>query len=162
MAVTSTTRLRIMLREYEQQLLSARRLARLRVRRRLAEGLDPEDPDPSIKRRLFVEKTARELYETLIFTSSENPVIEDIRAEFGKLLGKSARFTYPPGERLNIVLEGADGLELLSEDEQRRARHLLWQVTRQLIEQSMLNAPAPIAQRKKTVYPEDGEVPPPL
>jgi hypothetical protein len=151
-----------MLQRYEQQLLSARRLARLRVRRRLAEGLAPEEPDPSIRRRLFVEKTARELYETLVFTGSENPVIEDIRAAFGKLLGKSVRFAYPPGERLSIVIEGPDGLEPLSEAEQRRTRHLLWQVTRQLVEQSMLDAPAPVARGEKAGTPEDGAEPAPL
>jgi hypothetical protein len=145
-----------MLQSYEQQLLSARRLARLRVRRRLAEGLAPEDPDPSIKRRLFVEKAARELYEILVFTGSENPVIEDIRAEFGKLLGKSVRFTYPPGERLSIAIEGPDGPEPLSEAEQRRTRHLLWQVTRQLVEQSMLDAPTPSVRREKPTNPGDG------
>ena len=154
MAVTSTAQMRVMLQRYEQQLLSARRLARLRVRRRLVEGLDPEDPDPSIKRRLFVEKTARELYETLVFTGSENPVIEDIRTEFGKLLGKSVRFVYPPGERLSVVIEGPDGLEPLSGAEQRRTRHLLWQATRQLVEQSMLDAPAPVVHREKTANPE--------
>ncbi|MDR3358548.1 MAG: hypothetical protein LBN96_06830 [Desulfovibrio sp.] len=155
MAATSTARLRTMLQRYEQQLLSARRLARLRVRRRLAEGLDPEAPDPSITRRLFVEKTARELYETLVFTGGENPVIEDIRAEFGKLLGRSVRFVYPPGERLSIVIEGAYGLEPLSEVEQRRTRHLLWQVTRRLVERSMLCTPPP-GRREEETPPEDG------
>ena len=87
MAETSTARLQIMLQGYERQLLAARRVAHLRVRTRLAEGLEPDDPDPAIRRRLFVEKTARELYETLVFAGNRNPVTEDIRAEFGKLLG---------------------------------------------------------------------------
>lgn len=38
MADTTTAQMRIMLQGYEQQLLAARRLARFRVRRRLAEG----------------------------------------------------------------------------------------------------------------------------
>jgi hypothetical protein len=139
-----------MLQGYEQQLLSARRLARLRVRMRLAEGMAPEDPDPSIKRRLFVEKTAQELYETLLFTGSSKPVMEEIRAQFGKLYGKNVRFTYPPGERLNIVAEGPSGPEVLSDEEQRRTQHLLRKVIRQLVEQGMLNAPAPILHMKKT------------
>ena len=148
MAESAITRLRIMLQGYERQLLSARRLARFCAQGRLAEGFEPEDPDPSIKRRLFVEKTARELYDTLCFTGSQNPIVEDVRTEFGKRLGKNVRFAYPPGERLNIVAEGESGLEPLPEAEQLRARHLLRQVIRQLVERSMLDAPAPVARRK--------------
>jgi hypothetical protein len=137
-----------MLQGYERQLLSARRLARLRVRVRTAEGQPPEDPDPSVKRRLFVEKAARELYETLVFTGGRNPVAESIRTEFGRQFGRGVQFTYPPGERLKIVAEGENGLEPLSEAEQRRTRHLLRQVIRQLVERSMLDAPEPVAHLK--------------
>ena len=72
MADTTTAQMRIMLQGYEQQLLAARRLARFRVRRRLAEGLEPQDPDPSVKRRAYVEKVAQELFDSLIFTGSDN------------------------------------------------------------------------------------------
>ena len=81
MADTTTAQMRIMLQGYEQQLLAARRLARFRVRRRLAEGLEPQDPDPSVKRRAYVEKVAQELFDSLIFTGSDNPVVEEIRRE---------------------------------------------------------------------------------
>ncbi len=54
MADMHTLQMRIMLQCYEQQLLAARRLARFRVKRRLAEGLKPQDPDPSVNRRAFV------------------------------------------------------------------------------------------------------------
>ena len=64
MADTTTAQMRIMLQGYEQQLLAARRLARFRVRRRLAEGLEPQDPDPSVKRRAYVEKVAQELFDS--------------------------------------------------------------------------------------------------
>ncbi len=93
MAETSTTQMRIMLQSYEQQLLAARRLARFRVRRRLAEGQEPHDPDPSIKRRGYVEKVAQELYDSLIFTGSDNPVVEEIRQELGRAVGQDVQFT---------------------------------------------------------------------
>ena len=81
MADANSAKLRIMLQGYEQQLLAARRLARFRVRMRLAHGDAPDDPDPAAHRHACVEKVARELYETLLFTGSDNPVVEDIRQQ---------------------------------------------------------------------------------
>lgn len=133
--------MRIMLQSYEQQLLAARRLARFRVKRRLAEGEKPQDPDPSINRRVYVEKVARELYDTLIFTGSSNPVVEEIRAELSEALGLDVGFTYPPGARLRIVANGPQGQRPLSAEEEKRARHALWRITRQKVDQGMLERP---------------------
>ncbi|MBQ9405622.1 MAG: hypothetical protein IJU37_02665 [Desulfovibrio sp.] len=138
MADANIARMRIMLQGYEQQLLAARRLARFKMRRRLAEGEDPNDPDPSAKRHEMVERVARELYETLIYTGSDNPVVESIRQELGKEVGQEVRFTYPPGGRLRIVGQGPDGMEVLSEEKQRASRNALWRITRQKISESML------------------------
>ena len=141
MADMHTLQMRIMLQCYEQQLLAARRLARFRVKRRLAEGLKPQDPDPSVNRRAFVEKVARELYDTLIFTGSSNPVVEEIRAELSRAVGLEVEFTYPPGARLRIVAIGPDGQRPLGAEEERRARHALWRITRQKVDQSKLERP---------------------
>lgn len=141
MADATMARMRIMLQGYEQQLLAARRLARFKVRRRLAEGEDPNDPDPSIKRREMVEKVARELYDTLIYTGSDNPVVEEIRQELGREAGQEVQFTYPPGGRLHIVGQGPDGLQALPEDKLRALRNALWRITRQKISESMLDTP---------------------
>ena len=141
MADATMARMRIMLQGYEQQLLAARRLARFRVNRRLAAGEEPNDPDPSVNRRIRVEKVARELYETLIYTGSDNPVVEDIRQELGKEVGQEVQFTYPPGGRLRIVGQGPDGLEALPEDKLRASRNALWRITRQKISESMLDTP---------------------
>jgi len=48
MADVTAAQVRMMLQGYEQQLLAARRLARLRMRRRVVAGDDPNDPDPSV------------------------------------------------------------------------------------------------------------------
>lgn len=93
MADATSAQLRMMLQGYEQQLLAARRLARLRMRRRVAEGDDPGDPDPSASRHIMVEKVARELYETLLYTGSDNPVVEEIRQELGREVGQEVQFT---------------------------------------------------------------------
>ena len=119
----STLRVRMMLQSYEQQLLAARRLVRYRAKCRMQAGENPEDPDPSIKRRALVEKVAKEIYECLIYTGGNNiPLM----------------FTYPPGKRLHIVRAGPEGQEALTEEEQRKVRMSLWRVTREKINASML------------------------
>lgn len=144
MADATSAQLRMMLQGYEQQLLAARRLARLRMRRRVAEGDDPSDPDPSVSRRMMVEKVARELYETLLYTGSDNPVVEEIRQELGREVGQEVQFTYPPGGRLRIVGQGPEGLEPLSDEKLRATRNALWRVTRKKVDESMLDEPPAI------------------
>lgn len=74
MAETTNAQLHAMLRSYERQLLAGRvAWPGFRVQRRLAEGSDPQDPDPSLKRRASVEKVAQELFDTLIFTGATTP-----------------------------------------------------------------------------------------
>lgn len=144
MVDATSAQLRMMLQGYEQQLLAARRLTRLRMRRRLAEGDDPSDPDPSASRHMMVEKVARELYETLLYTGSDNPVVEEIRQELGREVGQEVQFTYPPGGRLRIVGQGPDGLEPLSDEKLRATRNALWRVTRKKVDESMLDEPPAI------------------
>lgn len=129
-----------MLHSYEQQLLTARRLARLRVTMRLQEGLNPDEPepDPAIKRKDYVKKVAYELFQSLLFTGSDNPVVEEIRKELSLKLGREVHFTYPPGGRLSIVSESANGPVPLSRDEQLRCRAVLQSITEQKVNQSML------------------------
>lgn len=141
MAEMHTAQLRIMLHSYEQQLLAARRLARFRVKRRLAEGLPPQDEDPSIMRRQFVQKVAHELYERLLYTGSSNPVVNEIREELGRRLNKEVEFTYPPGGSLCIVVREPDGLRPLNEEEQRHYKDMLQAITAQKVNESMLKKP---------------------
>lgn len=141
MPITSAqTQKRMMLNSYEQQLLAARRLARMRVTMRIREGLDADEPepDPAIKRRSYVEQVAFELFQSLLFTGSDNPVVEDIRKDLSRKLGREVHFTYPPGGRLKIVAEGANGPVPLSREEQLRCRQVLEGITRQRVDQSML------------------------
>ena len=128
MADATTARVRMMLQGYEQQLLAARRLARFRVRRRLAGGESPEDPDPAARRHAFMEKVARELY-------------EDIRQELGRELGQDVRFIYPPGVRLRILGQGPEGFRALTEEQQRATRNALWRITRRKVDENMLDKP---------------------
>ncbi len=138
---TQSAQMRIMLKSYEQQLLAARRLARFRVKKRLAEGLPPEDQDPSYNRAQFVQKVAHELYDRLVYTGSENPVVEKIKAELGKRLNLEVEFTYPPGGTLCIAVREDGELRPLNADEQREYRDVLRGITTSQVNRTMLKEP---------------------
>lgn len=122
-------RQKIMLHTYEQHLINARRLARYKVRMRLAEGLEPDDPDPAAKKRVFASQISQELFDSLLFYPDSNPVVEEIRQELSEALGKKVEFTYPPGSSLRIAVREKTGLRHLDDEEQRSARETLKRIT---------------------------------
>lgn len=144
MSDIAAVRLRQRVQGYELQLLAARRLTRLRARMRLTAGEAPQDPDPTPRRGVYVEKVAQEVYESLLFTGSDNPVVEDIRRALSERVGFTIRFTYPPGEGLCFVRQDDRGARKLSAELQARVRRLLWRITREKIDRSMLDKPAPV------------------
>ena len=137
----TTLQTRLMLQKYQQQLVAARRLAMTRAKLRMRAGLSPEDPDPALNRHEYVKKVARELYTSLIYTGSENPVVEDIRKELGEHIGQEVEFTYPPGKKLCIVGAGPDGKKPLSMARQLDSYNMLFDITRRKIDQSMCVKP---------------------
>lgn len=123
-------RIRIMLNSYEQQLMNARRMAKYKVKKRIAEGLDPHDPDPSIKRAASTTKIAEELYMALLFYPDAHPaIVEEIREELSQALGSRVEFTYPPGGTMRIAVQGENGLRHLDAEEQAMAREILKKIT---------------------------------
>jgi hypothetical protein len=127
-----------MLRRYERQLINARRLARYRAALRLAQGEEPF-PDPEAVRGHMVEKVARELYEHLIFTGSENPVAETIREELSASAGTQLHFQYAPGEAaLQLLREGGSGPEEVAPHEKTRLLEQLWRITLAKVDETML------------------------
>ena len=131
--------LRLMLQQYESQLLSARRLARFRRARRLAEGDAQPRIDPVVRRRAMVERVARELFETIVFTGSDNPVVDKIRERMTPLVGTRVRFTYPAdAERVTLVSEEGEALRPMSGEEEKRAMKALWYLTLRAVDESML------------------------
>jgi len=130
--------MRNMLRQYERQLLNARRLARYRMALRLARG-DADLPDPEETRRRLVEKVAKELYEHLIFTGSDNPVAESIRKELSVSAGTPLHFQYTPGEAaLQLIREGDSGPEAVSPHEKALLLEALWRITLSKVDATML------------------------
>lgn len=134
-----TLHLRLMVQQYETQLLAARRLARYRRARRLAEGEEEPRIDPEVRRRAMVERVARELYEMILFTGSENPVVDKIRERMTPIMGAKMRFTYPPGDdKLALVCEDSEGPRALTAEEQEKAVQALWHLTMRAVDESML------------------------
>lgn len=140
-------RQRIMLHTYEQNLITARRLARYKIKKRLEEGLEPDDPDPAPQRKAFVNKIAQELYDSLIFYPDANPVVEEIRKELSEALGKNVEFTYPPGGTLRIAVREKTGLRHLDDEEQRSARETLKQITNAKVDDGVVDIHAGIKTR---------------
>jgi hypothetical protein len=131
--------MRNMLRQYERQLLNARRLARYRMALRLARGDEEPQESRETRRRHMVEKVARELYEHLLFTGSENPVAETIRRELSVSAGAHLHFQYTPGEAaLQLVREGSSGPEEVSPHEKARLLDKLWHITLAKVDETML------------------------
>lgn len=152
MADLSAAQRRIMLKSYEQQLNVARHLAsfkaRARIReamlngddetrRRLEEGIESIDPDPSVKRGDFVKQAAEALFISLVFSGDSNPITEDIRADLSRALDKDVEFTYPPGGRMRLVIKEGDSRRPLTEEEQRLITPVLRHVTSQKMETIM-------------------------
>ena len=129
--------MRNMVRQYERQLLNARRLARYRTALRLARG--DELPDPEEMRRLLVEKVAKELYEHLLFTGSDNPVAESIRKDLSVSAGAPLHFQYAPGEAaVQLIREGASGPEAVNPHEKALLLETLWRITLAKVDATML------------------------
>lgn len=72
---------RNMLLQYDRQLVTARRLARLKAE--LRERMPAAVPTET-KRRVMVEHVARELLDNLLFTGSDNPVVREVRQELNR------------------------------------------------------------------------------
>ncbi len=135
---------RIMQKQYELQMLTARRLARYHRKRLQETGEDYPDPDE--QREIAVKRVAQELYERLIFTGSDNPMVDDITEKLGTALGSDVVMTYPAPAPLREehlrLLRMPDSKQQtptpLSDAEQSKALHLLWKITLQTVDESMV------------------------
>lgn len=128
----------IMLHSYEQQLQAARRMARYTVRKRLADGMEPDDPDPAPRRHAFRAQISQELFDSLMFYPDASPVVEDIRQELAAVLRKKVEFTYPPGGMLHIAVRDASGnLRKLTDEEQLAARATLRRITHAKVDNTL-------------------------
>lgn len=142
---------RNMLLQYDRQLVAARRLARIRpgaeaaagtsaLARQTDEETTPDDETPAeVRRRVMVEHVARELLENLLFTGSDNPVVQEVRQELDQRLKGHFSFWYPPGEvDVRIVREDPEGPRELNGEERRQVLTELWDITLAKVDATML------------------------
>ena len=127
---------RNMLLQDDRQLVTARRLARLKAE--LRERMPAAVPTET-KRRVMVEHVARELLDNLLFTGSDNPVVREVRQELNRTLHGEYSFRYPPGEvDVRIFREEPDGSRELTSEERKHILAALWEITLAKVDATML------------------------
>ncbi|TVM18821.1 hypothetical protein DPQ33_04970 [Oceanidesulfovibrio indonesiensis] len=129
--------MRNMLRGYDKQLVTARRLAR--YRRALGAGSDEEPIPREVKRRHLVERIAREIVENLIMSGTDNPVVNDIKERLSNEFETKLTFAFPPSEQdLQIFKQTKGGPVEVTPEEKIRILNRLWQVTLDKVDDTML------------------------
>ena len=125
-----------MLLQYDRQLVTARRLARLKA---VIRGRLPGPATPGTERRGRVGRVARELLDNLLFTGSDNPVVREVRQELNRTLHGEYSFRYPPGEvDVRIFREEPDGSHELTSEERKNILAALWEITLTKVDATML------------------------
>ncbi len=129
---------RQMLLQYGKQLVAARRLAR--YDQLLGRGLQSNADAVAVKRRQMVERIAREIMDNLIFSGSENPIVQEVRDRLAEEMGEQFTFRYPPAEQdFKIFRSGPEGQEVeLGAAEKQRLMGQLWDVTLRTVDATML------------------------
>lgn len=129
---------RQMLLQYGRQLVAARRLARYD---HLTGRPSPVGTEAArVKRRAMIERIAREIMENLIFSGSENPIVQEVREALARELGERFTFRYPPADLgLQIFRSGQDeGEREVTGEEKQAIMSRLWDVTLRTVDASML------------------------
>lgn len=135
---TSSFYVRNMLHQYDRQLVTSRRLARYRQVMELASGEEPELTAEE-RRKIMVERVARELFENLLFTGSDTPLVRDILQELMKQRSENLLFKYPPGGlQLNILRETDEGFMEVESFEKQRILDQAWNITLDIVDDTML------------------------
>lgn len=135
---TTSFYVRNMLHQYDRQLVTSRRLARYRQVMQLASGEQPE-LSADARRQLMVERVARELFENLLFTGSDTPMVQEIQNALMKQLNERLVFKYPPGElNMHIMRETDEGFTEVSPQEKQRFLDQAWKITLAIVDDTML------------------------
>ncbi len=130
---------RNMLLQYDRQLTAARRLARYRHALRLAAEGNASTIPPEVKRKIMVERIAREVMENLILSGSDNPVVEDIKQQLEVEVGCPLIFKYPPTELdVQIFRDLPTGPVELQAGEKAELMERLWALTLDKVNSTML------------------------
>ena len=128
---------RQMLLQYGKQLIAARRLAR--YEQMIGRGKRTDNDADLAKRRALVERIAREIVDNLIFSGSENRIVQEVRENLARETGERYTFRYPPAEEDFLIFrETPEGEREVSAGEKRGIMDRLWQVTLRTVDATML------------------------
>ncbi|MCT4534247.1 DVU0524 family FlgM-associated protein [Halodesulfovibrio sp.] len=138
-----------MLRKYKKQITSAQLIARAGGSARILQNQDYQDGDAQLSdinrklldknRQRLVERVAREVYENLLFSGSNNPIVEEIKTQLEIDIGFSVLFRHPfPNLSLQIYKESEFGPIKLSGDEKEDVLNKLWAISLDKVNATML------------------------
>lgn len=124
---------RRMLLQYDKQLVADRRI------RRHMQLMGSSEVDPAQKRQLMVERVAQEVFENLLFSGSNNPVVEDVKKSLENELGEKLSFKFPPSKLdFEIYRETQDGPVKIDSYETSGLLNRLWNITLEKVDETML------------------------
>jgi hypothetical protein len=135
---TQTFYTRQLLLHYGKQLVAARRLARRE--QLIGRGLHGDEAENALRRRTMIERIAREIMDNLIFSGSENPIVQEVRGRLEGELGEKLIFRYPPADQdVKIFRRNDQGQEHeLPQREKQQVMDRLWDVTLKTVDATML------------------------
>lgn len=128
------------LRVYGRHLDQGRRMARYRML--LQKSLPPGDTvtlSQDSKRKLLVERIAREIMESLMVSESVNPVVEEIKKTLQHEFGFAMEFRYPPlATEIQILRKDGEDLQEITGEEKSAIMEKLWRITLDTVNETML------------------------
>lgn len=128
-----------MIRQYHNQMLTSRTLAYRQHARKMALGEKPEI-QPEVKRRMLVNRVAREVFTNLLTIGCDNPMVREVREALDKEFGQQFEFCYVPG-KLDMLIyrrKPDGGAERVSDNEQTDISSRAWQITLRIIDSYMI------------------------
>ena len=130
---------RNMIHQYDRQLINGRRIARFRHNMYGSDAID-EDPAAKLaKRKLLVERVAKEIVENVLLAGAENSIVKEVRQRLEAELGSKFTFNFPPsGLGLEIFRETPDGSVPVLRDDKARFLDRLWAITIERVNATML------------------------
>ncbi len=127
------------MRTYDQQQETGRRIARFKKYMDCAGMGDSVSISREAKRRQLVEKVAREIVDNLIGSESSNPVVQDIKRQLAREFGNDLVFRYPSdGNGLQILKRTDIGVAELTNGQKDAFMQRLWEVAVTRVDETML------------------------
>lgn len=135
---TQTFYTRQMLLQYGKQLIAARRLAR--YEESLGRGRQAGTEAAFARRRQMIERIAQEIMDNLIFSGSDNAVVQEVKERLAKELGAEFIFRYPPADRDFKIfrLDGGGNEHELADHDKQTVLNRLWEITLRTVDATML------------------------